>query len=131
MDDLAFKARSLEVPNNPLGSVWIGLPKPSYGIHGSPEPLLVRKSQSHVCIRVTNWDAQRLAVMVRKGVPVRVKNIHAIHRYFEDAIPSIGKATITASAVGRRSVGTFRTSRVALTMSVPGGRSEVVCRRPK
>jgi len=57
-------------PNNPLGSVWIGLSKPSYGIHGTPEPSLVGKSRSHGCVRVTNWDAQRLAVMVRKGVPV-------------------------------------------------------------
>jgi lipoprotein-anchoring transpeptidase ErfK/SrfK len=57
-------------PNNPLGSIWIALSKPSYGIHGTPEPSLVGKSQSHGCVRVTNWDAQRLAGMLTRGVPV-------------------------------------------------------------
>jgi lipoprotein-anchoring transpeptidase ErfK/SrfK len=57
-------------PNNPLGSTWIALSKPSYGIHGTPEPSLVGKSESHGCVRLTNWDAQRLAGMLSKGVPV-------------------------------------------------------------
>jgi lipoprotein-anchoring transpeptidase ErfK/SrfK len=57
-------------PNNPLGSTWIALSRPSYGIHGTPEPSLVGKSQSHGCVRVTNWDAQRLAGMLTRGVPV-------------------------------------------------------------
>jgi lipoprotein-anchoring transpeptidase ErfK/SrfK len=57
-------------PNNPLGSTWIALSQPSYGIHGTPEPALVGKSASHGCVRVTNWDAQRLAEMLTKGTPV-------------------------------------------------------------
>jgi len=57
-------------PNNPLGTMWIALSKPSYGIHGTPEPSLVGKSESHGCVRLTNWDAQRLAAMLSKGVPV-------------------------------------------------------------
>jgi lipoprotein-anchoring transpeptidase ErfK/SrfK len=57
-------------PNNPLGSTWIALSQPSYGIHGTPEPALVGKSESHGCVRVTNWDAQRLAGMLTKGIPV-------------------------------------------------------------
>jgi lipoprotein-anchoring transpeptidase ErfK/SrfK len=57
-------------PNNPLGSTWIALSKPSYGIHGTPEPSLVGKSESHGCVRLTNWDAQRLAAMLTKGIPV-------------------------------------------------------------
>jgi lipoprotein-anchoring transpeptidase ErfK/SrfK len=57
-------------PNNPLGTTWIALSKPSYGIHGTPEPSLVGKSESHGCVRLTNWDAQRLAGMLAKGVPV-------------------------------------------------------------
>jgi lipoprotein-anchoring transpeptidase ErfK/SrfK len=57
-------------PNNPLGSTWIALSQPSYGIHGTPEPALVGNSESHGCVRVTNWDAQRLARMLSKGVPV-------------------------------------------------------------
>jgi lipoprotein-anchoring transpeptidase ErfK/SrfK len=57
-------------PNNPVGSVWINLSARSYGIHGTPEPSKVSKSESHGCIRLTNWDAQELAAMVEKGTAV-------------------------------------------------------------
>jgi len=57
-------------PNNPVGSVWIDLSKPSYGIHGTPDPGKIGKTQSHGCIRLTNWDARDLARRVRKGVRV-------------------------------------------------------------
>ncbi len=58
-------------PNNPVGTVWIALSKPTFGIHGTPEPSLVSKTSSHGCIRLTNWDAEELAGMVKPGVPVR------------------------------------------------------------
>ena len=48
-------------PNNPVGVVWIGLNKEGYGIHGTPAPSKVGKSESHGCIRLTNWDATQLA----------------------------------------------------------------------
>jgi lipoprotein-anchoring transpeptidase ErfK/SrfK len=57
-------------PNNPVGSVWIDLTAPSYGIHGTPNPDKVSKTESHGCIRLTNWDARALAGMVRKGTTV-------------------------------------------------------------
>jgi lipoprotein-anchoring transpeptidase ErfK/SrfK len=57
-------------PNNPVGSVWIALSAPSYGIHGTPNPSQVSKTESHGCIRLTNWDAKRLAAMVGKGTTV-------------------------------------------------------------
>jgi lipoprotein-anchoring transpeptidase ErfK/SrfK len=57
-------------PNNPVGLVWIGLNKEGYGIHGTPEPSKVSKSESHGCIRLTNWDALQLASAVSKGVTV-------------------------------------------------------------
>jgi lipoprotein-anchoring transpeptidase ErfK/SrfK len=57
-------------PNNPVGVVWIDLTKASYGIHGTPQPEEIGKTQSHGCIRLTNWDALDLAKRVRKGVPV-------------------------------------------------------------
>jgi lipoprotein-anchoring transpeptidase ErfK/SrfK len=57
-------------PNNPVGLVWIGLNKEGYGIHGTPEPSKVSKSESHGCIRLTNWDAVQLATATTKGVPV-------------------------------------------------------------
>lgn len=55
-------------PNGPVGVVWIDLSKPHYGIHGTPEPQLIGRTESHGCIRLTNWDAARLAQMVRVGV---------------------------------------------------------------
>lgn len=58
-------------PNNPVGLVWIDLTAPSYGIHGTPEPDKIGKTQSHGCIRLTNWDALDLAAMVHKGTVVR------------------------------------------------------------
>ncbi len=57
-------------PNNPVGSVWIDLTKETYGIHGTPEPSLIAKSQSHGCVRLTNWDAEELSKMVKKGTSV-------------------------------------------------------------
>ena len=58
-------------PNNPVGLVWIGLaPGEGYGIHGTPDPAKVSKSESHGCIRLTNWDALTLASAVKKGTPV-------------------------------------------------------------
>ncbi|KSV72799.1 hypothetical protein N183_25295 [Sinorhizobium sp. Sb3] len=57
-------------PNGPVGSVWIDLSKPTYGIHGTPEPSMIDKSGSHGCVRLTNWDAEELAGMVKPGVIV-------------------------------------------------------------
>lgn len=57
-------------PNNPVGAVWIALSAETYGIHGTPDPDKVGKSESHGCVRLTNWDALALAKMVRKGTPV-------------------------------------------------------------
>ncbi len=57
-------------PNGPVGSVWIGLDKPTYGIHGTAEPSPVGKHFSHGCARLTNWDAETLAGMVEPGVTV-------------------------------------------------------------
>lgn len=57
-------------PRNPVGVCWIGLTLPGYGIHGTPNPELIGKTGSHGCFRLTNWDATRLARMVRVGTPV-------------------------------------------------------------
>ncbi|WP_244493789.1 L,D-transpeptidase [Aureimonas sp. AU4] len=53
-------------PNGPVGSVWIALTKPTYGIHGTPEPSKIDKTNSHGCVRLTNWDAEALAGIVEK-----------------------------------------------------------------
>ena len=57
-------------PNGPVGSVWIDLSKPTFGIHGTPEPSTVSKTASHGCVRLTNWDAEELASMTKPGVKV-------------------------------------------------------------
>jgi lipoprotein-anchoring transpeptidase ErfK/SrfK len=56
-------------PKNPVGVVWIGLSKKHYGIHGTPQPSQIGRTQSHGCIRLTNWDAAELANMVQVGTP--------------------------------------------------------------
>jgi lipoprotein-anchoring transpeptidase ErfK/SrfK len=56
-------------PNGPVGVVWIDLDKKHYGIHGTPNPEKIGRTESHGCIRLTNWDAARLAMMVKPGTP--------------------------------------------------------------
>jgi len=63
------KAKIAPGPNNPVGVVWMDLSKEHYGIHGTPEPSTIGKTQSHGCIRLTNWDAAELADMVAAGTP--------------------------------------------------------------
>lgn len=58
-------------PNAPVGNVWIGLSKRSFGIHGTPNPSAISKTASHGCIRLTNWDANDLASKVKAGVTVK------------------------------------------------------------
>jgi lipoprotein-anchoring transpeptidase ErfK/SrfK len=57
-------------PNNPAGSYWIGLSAEGYGIHGTPTPSKISKSESHGCVRLTNWDVVSLGSNIRKGTPV-------------------------------------------------------------
>ena len=64
------KAKIPPGPNNPVGVVWIDLSKPHYGIHGTPEPSTIGHTESHGCVRLTNWDALRLAAIVGKGTTV-------------------------------------------------------------
>ena len=57
-------------PNGPVGSIWIDLEKEGYGIHGTSDPAQIRRQQSHGCVRLTNWDAEELAVLVEEGTTV-------------------------------------------------------------
>ena len=57
-------------PNNPVGVVWIDLSKEHYGIHGTPAPETIGRAESHGCVRLTNWDAARLAQMVDTSTKV-------------------------------------------------------------
>jgi lipoprotein-anchoring transpeptidase ErfK/SrfK len=57
-------------PRNPAGTVWIGLSKEHYGIHGTPDPGHIRHGDSAGCVRLTNWDVDDLSHLVRRGTPV-------------------------------------------------------------
>lgn len=59
-------------PNNPVGTAWIGLNRPGYGIHGTPRPEDVGRTESHGCFRLANWNAEYLAQLVEVGTPVLV-----------------------------------------------------------
>ncbi len=60
-------------PNNPVGAVWLGLDRPGYGIHGTPAPEEIGKTESRGCFRLANWNARKLLGMVSIGLPVFVR----------------------------------------------------------
>ena len=60
-------------PNNPVGAVWIGLDKPGYGIHGTPLPEKVGRTESHGCFRLANWNVEYLLKLVSVGTPVIIQ----------------------------------------------------------
>ena len=60
-------------PNNPVGVAWIGLDRPGYGIHGTPTPEQVGRTESHGCFRLSNWDARTLLRLAWVGLPVIVE----------------------------------------------------------
>jgi lipoprotein-anchoring transpeptidase ErfK/SrfK len=64
------KAQIQPGPNNPAGVVWIGTSREHYGLHGTPAPGRVGHMQTHGCVTMTNWDALRVAALVRPGTPV-------------------------------------------------------------
>ncbi|OQW96382.1 MAG: hypothetical protein BWK77_04985 [Verrucomicrobia bacterium A1] len=60
-------------PNNPVGVAWVSLSLPGYGIHGTPHPEDIGKTESHGCFRLANWNAEKLLKMISIGLPVRVE----------------------------------------------------------
>lgn len=69
----AEKAEIPPGPNNPVGTIWLGLSKPHWGIHGTPDPSKVGHSETNGCIHLTNWDAERLSRVIKVGAKVEVK----------------------------------------------------------
>ena len=69
----ATKVEVAPGPNNPVGSFWMGLSKPHWGIHGTPSPSRVGHDETNGCIHMTNWDAQRLSTLAKSGFVVNVK----------------------------------------------------------
>ena len=60
-------------PNGPVGTMWMALSKPHYGIHGTPEPGLIGRTQSSGCVRLTNWSAHAVASAVTVGITVTMQ----------------------------------------------------------
>ncbi len=56
-----------------MGVAWIGLDRPGYGIHGTPDPEKVGRTESHGCFRLANWDARTLLALVEEGMTVIVE----------------------------------------------------------
>ena len=69
-DSKHAKTKIAPGPNNPVGMVWIDIDREHYGLHGTPEPSKIGITQSHGCVRLTNWDAIRLASLVQPGTRV-------------------------------------------------------------
>ena len=67
------KAQLPPGPNGPVGTMWIGISKPHYGIHGTPEPGMIGRSQSSGCVRLTNWSANAVSEAVSVGMVVSMQ----------------------------------------------------------
>ena len=72
-EGLTHKLRIPPGPRNPVGTTWVGLSLPGYGIHGTPDPEAISRTQSHGCFRLANWNAEKVLKMVRIGTPVDVE----------------------------------------------------------
>ncbi|HSY01567.1 MAG TPA: L,D-transpeptidase [Acidobacteriaceae bacterium] len=59
-------------PDNPVGTRWMGLSKPGYGIHGTNAPKSIGKAASHGCIRMARPDLENLYAQVRTGDTVQI-----------------------------------------------------------
>jgi lipoprotein-anchoring transpeptidase ErfK/SrfK len=72
-DPAHAKAKIPPGPNNPVGVVWIDINKEHFGLHGTPEPSTIGRTESHGCIRLTNWDATKLGRLVSPGTKVTIQ----------------------------------------------------------
>lgn len=72
-DPTHAKAKIPAGPNNPVGVVWVDINKEHFGLHGTPEPSTIGRTESHGCIRLANWDATRLGRMVSVGTKVTIQ----------------------------------------------------------
>ena len=72
-DPTHAKAKIPPGPNNPVGVVWVDINKEHFGLHGTPEPATIGRTESHGCIRLTNWDATKLGRLVAPGTKVTIQ----------------------------------------------------------
>jgi lipoprotein-anchoring transpeptidase ErfK/SrfK len=72
-DPTHSKAKIAAGPNNPVGIVWVDINKEHFGFHGTPEPSTIGRTESHGCLRLTNWDAKKLGELVSAGTKVTIQ----------------------------------------------------------
>lgn len=72
-DPTHAKAKIPAGPNNPVGVVWVDINKEHFGLHGTPEPSTIGRTESHGCVRLTNWDATKLGRLVNVGTKVTIQ----------------------------------------------------------
>jgi len=72
-DPTHSKAKIPAGPNNPVGIVWVDINKEHFGFHGTPEPSTIGRTESHGCLRLTNWDARKLGEFVSAGTKVSIQ----------------------------------------------------------
>ena len=59
---------------NGLGSRWIGLSNPQYGIHGTTKPWEIGRRISHGCVRLFNRVVELVFDIVHVGTEVLMVN---------------------------------------------------------
>ena len=59
-------------PDNELGTHWLALDLPGYGLHGTWEPDSIGKQSSAGCIRLLNPDIEELYTILPKGTLVTI-----------------------------------------------------------
>lgn len=59
-------------PGNLLGTRWMAIDCPGYGIHGTWEPETIGRQASAGCVRMLNRDVEELYAIVPVGTPVRI-----------------------------------------------------------
>lgn len=71
MAPAATETRKVDPPDAArVADVRVSCAAEHYGLHGTPEPARIGVSQSHGCVRLTSWDAMRVASLVQTGTPV-------------------------------------------------------------
>ena len=87
-------------PNNPVGTRWMGLSIPGYGIHGTNVPSSIGKAASHGCIRMARKDLEELYPMVEVGDTVELigERNEETAQLFGVGVKAAQPATLTAMA---------------------------------
>lgn len=60
-------------PNSPVGIIWCGTSRSGIGLHGTSDPETIGRARSAGCIRLANWDAIRLPLLIRPGATVEIR----------------------------------------------------------